>query len=363
MTEKLILAINPGSTSTKIALYKEENPVFVETLKHATNEISKFERITDQYEFRKEIILKKLKEHGIDPNNLSCIVGRGGLVKPIPSGVYSIDEQMREDLKANLLGEHASNLGGLLAHDIAKSLKGTKAFVADPVVVDELCDIARFSGHPAVERRSIFHALNQKAIARHYAKEIGTTYENLSLIVVHLGGGISVGAHKNGRVIDVNDALNGEGPFSPERSGGLTALSVAKLCFNGEYTFNDIKKMIIGRGGLVAYLEVNSVKEVEERIAGGDKRAAIVLDGMSYQVCKEIGAMAATLKGNIDAILLTGGIAHSKLVTNYIKNQVGFLAPIEIFPGEDEMEALALNGLRALKGEVEISDYTKTISE
>lgn len=363
MVQELILTINPGSTSTKIALYQKETPIFVKVIKHSTEEINKYERITDQYEFRKSIILQELKKHGINANNLSCIVGRGGLVKPIPSGVYTIDSQMREDLKANLLGEHASNLGGLLAYDIANSLPDTKAFIADPVVVDELSDIARFSGHPAIEKQSIFHALNHKAIGRHYAEETGRRYEDLNLIIVHLGGGISVGAHKKGEVIDVNDGLNGEGPFSPERSGGLAALSVAKLCFSGQYTYNDIKKMIIGRGGLVAYLGINNVKEVEERIEAGDKRAKMVLNAMSYQICKEIGAKAVVLKGDIDAILLTGGIAHSRRVTNYIKEQVGFLAVIKVYPGEDEMKALALNGLRALRGEVKISSYRDITSD
>ncbi|MGL1890541.1 MAG: butyrate kinase [Spirochaetaceae bacterium] len=357
MLKHIILTINPGSTSTKIALFNNDEPIFTETIRHSVTDISKFEKVTDQYDFRKSIILKRLQENGIELKSIDCIVGRGGLVKPIASGVYRISDQMRYDLKANLLGEHASNLGGLLAHDIAVELPNTQAFIADPVVVDELEDIARYSGHPLIKRRSIFHALNQKAIARSYASDINKKYEELNLIVVHLGGGISVGAHKKGRVIDVNDALNGEGPFSPERSGGLNALSLAELCFSGEHSFKDIKKMIIGGGGLVAYLKCNDVKEIEDKISGGDDKALEVLNAMTYQVSKYIGSMAVVLKGDIDAIILTGGIAHSKSVTDHICESVDFLAPVKIYPGEDEMKSLAQNGLRVLTGEIIASEY------
>lgn len=359
MKDIFILSINPGSTTTKIAVYNREIAIFTETIQHSVDDIYKFEKITDQYKFRKDIILKEIESHGINLSDIVCIVGIGGLLEPIKSGVYNINKAMLKDLRLNTYGEHASNLGGLLAYDIAQSLPNTKAFITDPVVVDELEDIARFSGHPNIERHSIFHALNQKATGRHFASEIGKPYETLNLIIAHLGGGISVGAHKNGRVIDVNDGLNGEGTFSPERSGGLTALSVAELCFNENYSLKDIKKMVIGHGGIVAYLGTNSIKDVEISIRNGDKKAEKVLNAMSYQISKDIGAMATVLKGKVDAILITGGVAHCKRVTDFIIEQVNYLAPVKIYPGEDELKSLALNGLRVITRETKALDYIK----
>ncbi len=358
MTSKnLILAINPGSTSTKIAVFEGAEQVFVKNIKHTAEELAPFAKITDQYEFRKNIILDELKANNIELNTLKVIVGRGGLVKFIPSGVYSVNEAMIADLKAGINGEHASNLGGLIANDIANSISGSNAYIADPVVVDELQEVARISGHPAFERVSIFHALNQKAIARTYAKDVSKKYEDLNLIVVHLGGGISVGAHCKGRVIDVNQALDGEGPFSPERSGTLPVGQLAKLCFSGKYSLDEVKKMITGKGGFVAYLETNDAYEVEKKAEAGDKKAQLIQDAMAYQVSKEIGAMAAVLKGNVDAILLTGGIAYGKPFVAKVKEYVQFLAPIAVYPGEDEMRALALNGHLVLQGEVSPSEY------
>lgn len=355
--DQLILAINPGSTSTKIAVFAGENQIFVKNIKHTSEELAPFAKITDQYEFRKNIILEELKAANIDLNNLKIIVGRGGLVKFIPSGVYTVNDVMIEDLKNGINGEHASNLGGLIANDIAKSIEGSRAFIADPVVVDELEEIARISGHPLFERVSIFHALNQKAIARTYAKDINKKYEDLNLIVVHLGGGISVGAHLKGRVVDVNEALNGEGPFSPERSGTLPVGQLAKLCFSGKYTLAEVKKMITGQGGFVAYLGTNDAYEVEKRAAAGDAKAELIESAMAYQVAKEIGAMATVLKGKIDAILLTGGIAYGKPFVAKVKERIEFLATISVYPGEDEMRALALNGYLILSGEVNASEY------
>ncbi|QEN05373.1 butyrate kinase [Thiospirochaeta perfilievii] len=362
MNDYLILVINPGSTSTKIAIYKNEKPIIVETIKHTMKELLGFKRVTDQFNFRKELILEQIKRCGFDIETLDCIVARGGLLRPIPSGIYEIDNLMLEDLNANYLGEHASNLGGLIAYDLAKSIPIRKAYIADPVVVDELWDIARISGHPKIPRVSIFHALNHKAVARAYANSLGKDYNQLNLIIVHLGGGISVAAHKEGRVIDVNNGLNGEGPFSPERSGGLTTLDISKLCFSGNYSFNEIKQMIVGSGGLIAYLGTNSVIEIEERINSGDNKALEVLEAMCYQVAKEVGAMAVVLGGEVDSIILTGGIAYSSLVTDLIKKRVSFLAPVNIYPGENELEALALNGLRVLRGEARVLSYSKLIS-
>lgn len=357
ISKNLILAINPGSTSTKIAVFSGAEQIFVKNIKHSAEELAPFEKITDQYEFRKNIILAELKANNIELESLKVIVGRGGLVKFIPSGVYSVNEAMIADLKAGINGEHASNLGGLIANDIALSIPGSNAYIADPVVVDELQDVARISGHPAFERVSIFHALNQKAIARTYAKEINKKYEDLNLIVVHLGGGISIGAHCKGRVIDVNQALDGEGPFSPERCGTVPVGQLAKLCFSGKHSYDEVKKMITGKGGYVAYLGTNDAYEVEKRADSGDKKAELMQNAMAYQVSKEIGAMATVLKGKVDAILLTGGIAYGKPFVALVKEYVEFLAPVAVYPGEDEMKALALNGHLVLSGEIVASEY------
>ncbi len=352
-----VLAINPGSTSTKIAVYEGNKSIFLKTLRHSNEELKGFGHIAEQFSFRKNIIMNELANTSIDINSLSAIVGRGGLVKPIESGVYEVNEALIRDLQKGVLGEHASNLGGLIADDIAKSIPGAQAFIADPVVVDELQDVARIAGHPEFERMSIFHALNQKAISRTYAKSINKNYEELNLIVAHLGGGISVGAHCQGKVIDVNNALDGEGPFSPERSGTLPAGALAKLCFSGKYTLPEVKKMITGKGGFVAHLGTNSAYDIEMKAKDGDEKCKLLQDAMAYQIGKEIGSNAAVLKGKVDAILITGGIAHNTYLVNYIKDMCAFIAPIVVYPGEDEMQALALNGLMVLNGEVEARIY------
>ena len=357
MESNNILVINPGSTSTKIAVYKHYTPLFLKNINHSVEKLREFKRIADQYSFRKEIILKELEHAEIELESISIIIGRGGLIKPIESGIYEVNETMRHDLLIGFLGEHASNLGGLIAYDLAKTIPGSKALIADPVVVDELQDVARIAGHPEFKRYSIFHALNQKAIAKSYAHSHDKKYDELNLIVVHLGGGISVGAHFKGRVIDVNNALDGEGPFSPERSGTIPAGQLANICFSGKYSFDEIKKMIIGEGGLIAYLGTNNAYQVEIMAKGGNVQAQLIQDAMSYQVAKIIGEMAVVLKGEVDAILLTGGIANNSTVTNYIKNMVKFIAPVIIYPGEDEMKALAENAVRVLNGEFKPKIY------
>lgn len=352
METRRILAINPGSTSTKIAVYQGDRSVFLKNIKHSNEELAQFENIADQFEFRKEIIMSEMKEAQIEIDKIAVVVGRGGLVKPIESGIYQVNDSLRNDLKVGVLGEHASNLGGLIADDIARSLPSAKAYIADPVVVDEMQDVARISGHPQFQRMSIFHALNQKAIARTYAKSLDRKYEEMNVIVAHLGGGISVGAHQQGRVVDVNNALDGEGPFSPERSGTLPAGALTKLCFSGKVTLDEVKKMIKGEGGLVAHLGTNDAYQVELKAKDGDAKAKLIQDAMSYQVAKSIGAMAAVLKGQVDGILLTGGIAHNPDLVNYIKERVSFIAPVMVYPGEDEMKALAMNGYMVLRGEI-----------
>lgn len=355
MSYKLLI-INPGSTSTKIGVYEDENQILEETLRHSVEEIGKYSSIFEQLNFRKEVILKVLKEKNFHINTLSAVVGRGGLLKPIEGGTYSVNERMLEDLKVGVQGQHASNLGGILANEIAKSLN-IPSFIVDPVVVDEMDEVARISGMPEIERKSIFHALNQKAVAKRYAKEKGKKYEELNLIVAHMGGGISVGAHKNGRVVDVNNALDGEGPFSPERSGGLPVADLTKMCFSGKYTLEEMRKKINGKGGFVAYLGTNNAKEVGDKAVAGDKKYKLLFDAMAYQVAKEIGKCAAVLCGKVDAIILTGGIAYSKDMQKAIKEKVEFISSIVVYPGEDELLALAQGGLRVLNGEEEAREY------
>ncbi|MCD4696183.1 MAG: butyrate kinase [Bacteroidales bacterium] len=352
-----ILAINPGSTSTKIAVYEGKTPVFLKNIKHSKNQLAQFDKITDQFQFRKKLVIDQLDEAGIIIDTLKIIMGRGGLLKPIESGVYEVNQTMVHDLRNSPLGEHASNLGGLIAYDIARSLPGAKAYIANPVVVDEMIDLARYTGHPKFKRKSIFHALNQKAVAREHAKSILKEYEDLNLIVVHLGGGITVGAHRKGRVIDVNQGLDGEGPFSPERSGTLPVGDLAKLCFSHEYSLKEIMSMIKGNGGLAAYTGTNSAYEVEMKAFEGDEKSSLHLQAMAYQVSKEVGAMATVLEGNVDGTLITGGVANSKWFVNLIIERVKFIAPVHVYPGEDEMRALAYNGLRLLNGEAMVKKY------
>ena len=352
-----ILVINPGSTSTKIAVYQGEQCLMIQTIRHFLEELVMYPTIIAQYEYRMEIILGTLEIEGIDLNELQIVMGRGGLTYPLESGIYEVDDRMLTHVRKGVLGQHASNLGPILAHAIAKQIPGAKAYIADPVVTDEILPIARISGHPRFERRSIFHALNQKAVARMYAKSIGTVYEALNLIIVHMGGGVSVGAHFKGRVIDVNNALDGEGPFSPERSGTLPAGQLIEACFCGNFTEEEIRQMVVGEGGMVAYLKTNNMIDIEKLAVEGDKEAQKYLDAFVYQVAKAIGEMAAVLQGNVDAIIFTGGIAFSKTVVRELSNRIGFLSKIEVYPGEDEMEALALNARMMLSGELNPKKY------
>jgi butyrate kinase len=357
MQKRLILAINPGSTSTKFSLFEEERLIFEKTLRHTPAELSAFGKIPDQFNFRRDLILSELESRKIKLDEIKVVVGRGGLVRPIESGVYRISSIMKEHLNAELFGSHACNLGALIADDIAASLPDAVAYIVDPVVVDELQPVARISGHPEIERRSIFHALNQKAIARIYAASKNVPYESLNLIVVHMGGGVSVGAHRKGRVIDVNNALNGDGPFTPERSGGLPAGQLVDLCFSGKYSRSELLTMLTGKGGMLAYLGTNDYPEVCSLASAGDEKAILIRDAFIYQVTKEIGAMAAVLHGKVDAIVITGGIAYNTETVNSVKEVVSYIADVSVYPGEDEMKALAFNGLLALDGKVEIRDY------
>lgn len=351
-----LLIINPGSTSTKIAIYDNEKPVLEQTLRHSNEELAPYATVIDQYEFRKNVILDTLNANGINISKLSAVVGRGGLLRPMEGGTYSVNSRMLEDLRNMVMGQHASNLGAIIADEIATQL-GIPAYIVDPVVVDEMDEVARLSGMPEIKRTPIWHALNQKAVARRAAADLGKKYEDVNLVIAHMGGGISVGAHKKGKTIDVNNALDGEGPFSPERTGGLPVSGLMKLCYSGKYTIDEMKKKITGKGGLVAYLDTNDGREVEKMIAAGDKNAELVYKAMAYQVGKEIGSCAAVLEGKVDAVVITGGLAYDKLLMSWIKEMVQFIAEVKIYPGEDEMIALAEGGLRVLRKEESAREY------
>ena len=350
------LVINPGSTSTKVGVFEDETLLFEETLRHPTEEIAKYASVIDQKDFRKEIILDFLKEKDCDPKSLDVIVGRGGLLKPIPGGTYTVSDALLADLVKGVQGQHASNLGGILAREIGDKL-GVPSYIVDPVVVDELTDKARLSGMPELPRRSIFHALNQKAVARRYAKEHGTRYEDLNLIVIHMGGGVSVGAHDHGKVVDVNNILDGEGCFSPERSGTVPVGDLVKMCFSGKYTQQEIYKKICGNGGFNAYLHTNDARVVEKMVKEGSTEAKLVQDAFYYQIAKDAGAMAAVLCGKVDQIILTGGIAYDPYTLEVLQKYLGFIAPITVYPGEDELLALCQGALRVVTGEEKAKEY------
>ncbi len=354
-----ILAINPGSTSTKFAVYFDSECVLNKTIRHSMDELMRYNNVVDQFDFRKGLIIDALVDEGVEVDALKIIIGRGGLTYPLQSGVYKINNRMLEHVRLGILGQHASNLGPLLADYIALQIPNACAYIADPVVTDELTEVARIAGHPKFERRSIFHALNQKATARLHAKKVDKRYEEMNLIVAHLGGGISVGAHQKGRVIDVNNAFDGEGPFSPERAGTLPVGQLIDICFSGKYSEDQIRRMVVGEGGYVGYLGTNSAKEVEEMADAGNEKAQLVQEALYYQVAKMIGQMAVVLEGNVDAILLTGGMAFSKNLVTNIRRKVEFLGPVVDYPGEDELQALALNALLVANGEVEVKVYDK----
>ena len=350
------LIINPGSTSTKFGVFEDETLLFEETLRHSTEEIAQYASIVDQKDFRKQIILDLLKEKDFDIRSLQVIVGRGGMLKPIPGGTYAVSDDLLHDLKIGKQGQHASNLGGILAREIGDEI-GVPSYIVDPVVVDELMPIARYSGVPELPRTSVFHALNQKAVAKRYAKEKGVSYESLNLIVVHMGGGVSVGAHEKGRVIDVFNALDGDGAFSPERAGAVPSGALIRMCFSGEYTEKEVYKKIVGGGGFNAYLGTNDMRDVAKMIDEGDTHADEVREAFILQVCKNIGSMSCVLKGKVDAIIVTGGIAYNKAVVDKMEERAGFIAPFTVYPGEDELLALAQGALRVLNGEEKAMEY------
>lgn len=358
-----VLVINPGSTSTKVAVYEDEQPLFMETLRCTSEEVAAYSHILDQYDCRLKSVLDLLKAAAIPLTSLSAVVGRGGLLRPIPSGTYLVNETMVAELRNRRKErEHASNLGALLAHEVANRV-GVPAFIVDPVCVDEFDELARISGLPEIERKSLSHALNLKATARHAAEDLGKAYSELNLVVVHLGGGISVTAHRRGQMVDVNQALDGTGPFAPERAGGLPVGDVVRMSFGVapyadlNLTYDEMLRKLAGQGGLVAHLGTNSAAEVEQRIAAGDNHARLIYEAMAYQIAKEIGGMATVLCGDVDAIVITGGVAHSTMLLGWVEPRVAWIAPVLVYPGEDEMLALAQGALRILRGEEPARDY------
>ncbi len=350
------LIINPGSTSTKIGVFEDETLLFEETLRHSTEEIAQYASIVDQKDFRKEIIVNLLNEKNFDIKSLNMVVGRGGMLKPIPGGTYAVTDDLLEDLKIGKQGQHASNLGGILAREIGDSI-GVPSYIVDPVVVDEMMPIARYSGVPELPRTSVFHALNQKAVAKRYANEIGKAYTDLNLIVVHMGGGVSVGAHQNGRVIDIFNALDGDGAFSPERAGSVPSGALVKMCFSGEYTEKEVYKKLVGNGGFNAYMGTNDMRDVEKAVLAGDEKAIEYRDAFILQVAKDMGSMACVLEGKVDQIIVTGGIAYDKGVVAGLKERAEWIAPFTVYPGEDELLALVQGGLRVINGVEEAMKY------
>ncbi len=345
-----ILVLNPGSTSTKVAVYEDDIRTELFSVRHSVEELMKFPHVIDQFDFRYDLIIKTLKDKGIS-FDFSVVMGRGGMLPPVQSGVYEVNNRMLETLRRAERGEHASNLGAFLADKIAGQIPGCMAYIADPVAVDEMDDVARMSGWPEIPFESIFHALNHKAAARYHAGKIGEKYEDLNLVVAHLGGGVSVAAHRKGRIVDVNQALDGVGPISPERTGSLENGQLVRLCFSGKYTEQEILKKLAGKGGLIAMVGSNDVQELCKRAEAGDSKVAMALDAMSYTIGKEIGAKIAALRGDVDGVILTGGIAFNTYVIDYIQSMIEPMAKVFVYPGEDEMTALAGNGLRVLNGE------------
>lgn len=357
MASKHILIVYPEVHKTKLAVYRNIEPIFMKNISHSIEDLSAFETILDQKEFRMNLIKEELDKNNIPAGSIEVIMGRSGMVKPVSEGVYHVNEIMVRDLKKNIIGEHVTNLGGLIAFDLANEI-GIKAYIANPVVIDELSDEARFTGHPLFENRSVFHALNHKYVAFKYSKAVNKKYRDLNLIVCHIGrGGVSIGAHEKGRVIDVNQAFDGGGPFGVTRTGSLPTGQLVRLCFSGKYTQEEIMNMITENGGYKAYLGTGNINEINQMIAEGDETAKMVSNALSYQVSKEIASHLATLKGNVDAIILTGIIFDSSRFLENVKMRIGSIAPIALYPSVNDVEALAMFGYKISKAEIEVKEY------
>lgn len=352
-----ILALNLGSTSTKLALFEDDRKVMAQNIAHPIKELSAFTNVWEQQTYRKNALVNFLFENNVSLDDCDIIVARGGITRPIEGGIYNISPEMLADMKSGRYGTHPTNVGCHIAFELGQ--KHRKPVIClDPPVTDEMDPVAKYTGIPEISRQSSFHALNQKATARKLAAALNKTYSNINIIICHLGGGISVGAHRRARVVDVNNALNGDGPFSPERAGSVPAASLTELCFSGNYEKGVILKKLTGRGGLTAHLGTADCIEVIERIHSGDPQAAEVLNAMCYQIAKEVGAMAAALCGKVDGIGLTGSLAHSEYIVSKLKQHISFIAPVYLYPGENEMEAMGAGALRYLRKEEEAKHYT-----
>ena len=351
-----ILVINPGSTSTKIAVYEDDKKLFVSSIEHTEEEIEKYDAIYDQYEFRKNLILDELEKNGVKASDLTCVMSRGGLLPPVPAGAIRVNQDMCDQLRLHPVNEHASNLGAPIAFSISQE-NDIPAFVYDPVTVDEMIPVAKFTGIPEIRRRSLGHNLNMRVMARRYAQEAGKKFEDVTVITAHMGGGTTIGVYQGGKIIDIiNDE---EGPFSPERAGGLPTPQVLDMAYSGRYDIRAFKKKLKNSSGLQAYLGTKDARTVEKMIADGDENAVLVYQAMAYQLSKGIGELATVVKGQVDAVILTGGIAYSDMFTGWIRDRVSFIAPVVIYPGENEMDALASGALRVLRGEEEAMTFVK----
>ena len=353
-----ILVINPKVSSTRLAVFRNANLLFLKTIRYSQEDLGRFTHVNEQKEFRKQAILRELRDNDIELQNIHAVIARGGLLKPLSSGVYRVSEKMKEDLLKGIMGTHVTNLGGIIADEIASLCGEAKAMIADPVVVDEMDELSRFTGHPNFERRSIFHALNHKVVARKYAKALNRDYEEMNLIVVHVGGGgTSVGAHRKGRVVDVNQAFDGDGPFSIERAGTLPTGDLVRLCFSGEYTQEQVMSMLVEESGVVAYLGTRDMDEVEARIEKGDEKALFVSRAMAYQIAKQVGSFCVVFEEKPDAIILSGDVFHNERFTRDVTRRIEKVGPVVVYPDENEIEALAINALRILKNEAELLEY------
>ena len=352
-----ILVVNPKDFETQIAVYDNHNLLYMISRKHTIDELAAFSSVYEQVEFRKNVVIRELSNNQLETSHLKVIISRGGLIKPVKSGVYKVTDALKHDLVHSPVGEDVINIAGLLADAIASEIPGTLAMIADPSVVDELQDVARITGSPEIVRKSIFHALNQKAVAKMHAETHKKKYEEMNLIVAHMGNGTTVGAHCKGRVIDVNQGFEGDGPFSLVRSGSLPQSDIVKLCFSGTQTKEQIECLLTHCGGISAHLGTNNINEIETRISNGDEHASLIIRAMAYQVSKTIGEMFAVLKGEVDGILITGELAHSSCVVKEILEHVGKFAPTFLYPGDNEIKAMATNALRVIKGEMEVQEY------
>jgi butyrate kinase len=355
---KSILVIYPEVDITKIALYKGGTLTFLKSIRHKPEDLLGFSDINDQLDYRTGLILNELKANDIELGNITVVMARGGLIKPLQSGIYQVNERMKEDLRKGVMGRHATNLGGLIADKICASIPSAKAYLADPVVVDELDPMARISGHPLIERKSIFHALNQKNVSREYAKSINKNYEDLNLVVAYIGsGGVSVGAHRFGKVVDVNQAFDGDGPFSATRTGSLPVGQLIDLCYSGKYTHEEMRRLLTEQGGLTAYLGTKSISEILTRVDAGDENAKFIVKAMAYQIAKEIGSMATVLICEVDAILIMGAILNNKFFTDELTRRIHRIAGVSIYPVVNDMDSLAINGNKIISGEAEVLVY------